>query len=161
MGYSNALGVLIGTTLQAGGMLGALILGPLIDRLGYYRVLAPAFLLGAVMIAGIGRPGLPVTILCAVVLLAGVSVVGGQPGINALAASAYPTGLRATGVGWCLGIGRAGSIAGPVLAGQLVARDWSSEQLFAIAAVPAALSSLIIWGMAQLRPRREHPLRAP
>jgi MFS transporter, AAHS family, 4-hydroxybenzoate transporter len=157
MGYSNALGVLIGTTLQAGGMLGALILGPLIDRLGYYRVLAPAFLLGAVMIAGIGRPDLPVTILCAVVLLAGVSVVGGQPGINALAASAYPTGLRATGVGWCLGIGRAGSIAGPVLAGQLVARDWSSEQLFAIAAVPAALSSLIIWGMGQLSPRRADP----
>jgi AAHS family 4-hydroxybenzoate transporter-like MFS transporter len=151
MGYSNSVGVLIGTTLQAGGMLGALILGPLIDRLGFYRVLTPAFALGAAMIAAIGQPGLPVTIVCAVVLLAGVSIVGGQPGINALAASIYPTGLRATGVGWCLGIGRAGSIAGPVIAAQLIARHWSSERMFLIAAVPAALSSLMVWGMAQMR----------
>jgi MFS transporter, AAHS family, 4-hydroxybenzoate transporter len=153
MGYSNALGVLLGTTLQAGGLLGALMLGPLIDRLGYYRVLTPAFALGAVMIATVGRPDLPVTVVCAVVLLAGVSIVGGQPGINALAASIYPTALRATGVGWCLGIGRAGSIAGPVLAAQLIARNWSTEQMFLMAAVPAALSSLAIWGMAQIRPR--------
>jgi len=152
MGYSNSLGVLIGTTLQAGGMLGALILGPLIDRFGFYRVLAPAFLLGAVMIAAIGRPELSVTILCAVVFLAGVSIVGGQPGINALAASVYPTGLRATGVGWCLGIGRAGSIAGPVIAAQLIARHWTSAELFLIAAVPAALSALLIRGPARSRP---------
>ena len=152
MGYSSSLGVLIGTTLQAGGMVGALILGPLIDRLGFYRVLAPAFLLGAVMIAAIGRPELSVTILCAVVFLAGVSIVGGQPGINALAASVYPTGLRATGVGWCLGIGRAGSIAGPVIAAQLIARHWTSAELFLIAAVPAALSALLIRGPARSRP---------
>lgn len=152
MGFGNSLGVLIGTTLQAGGMVGALILGPLIDRLGYYRVLTPAFLMGAAMIAAIGRPDLPIAIVCAVVLLAGVSIVGGQPGINALAASLYPTRLRATGVGWCLGIGRAGSIVGPVIAAQLIARHWSSEQLFLVAAVPAALSSLVIWGMAQTRP---------
>ena len=105
------------------------------------------------MIATIGRPDLPVTIVCFVVLLAGVSIVGGQPGINALAASSYPTALRATGVGWCLGIGRAGSIAGPVIAAQLIARNWSSEQMFLIAAVPAVLSSLAIWGMAQTRQR--------
>jgi MFS transporter, AAHS family, 4-hydroxybenzoate transporter len=161
MGYSNSLGVLIGTTLQAGGMLGALILGPLIDRLGFYRVLGPAFLLGALMIAAIGRPDLPVTTVCAVVLLAGVSIVGGQPGINALAASVYPTGLRATGVGWCLGIGRAGSIVGPVIAAQLIARHWTSEELFLIAGVPAALSALLIWGMARVSSRDEHPLRTP
>jgi MFS transporter, AAHS family, 4-hydroxybenzoate transporter len=151
MGYSNSLGVLLGTALQAGGMLGALFLGHLIDRLGFYRVLAPGFLLGTVMIAAIGRPELSVTIVCAVVFLAGVSIVGGQPGINALAASIYPTGLRATGVGWCLGVGRAGSIAGPVIAAQLIARNWTSRELFLIAAVPASLSALLIWGMAQVR----------
>lgn len=161
MGYSSSLGVLLGTTLQAGGMLGALILGPLIDRVGFYRVLAPAFLLGAVMIAAIGRPDLPVTIVFAVVLLAGVAIVGGQPGINALATVVYPTKLRATGVGWCLGVGRAGSIAGPVIAAQLIAGHWSSEQMFMLAAVPAALSSVMTWGMARMGPGREHALRAP
>ena len=107
MGYSDSLGVLMGTTLQAGGILGALTLGRCIDRFGFYRVLAPSFLLGAVMIAAVGRPDIPVIVECAVILFAGVSILGGQPGINALATSVYPTQLRATGVGWCLGIGRA------------------------------------------------------
>jgi AAHS family 4-hydroxybenzoate transporter-like MFS transporter len=144
-----SLFVLIGSSLQAGGIVGALILGPLMDRFGFYRVLAPAFLLGAVMIATIGRPDLPGALVCAVVLLAGVSVVGGQSGINAIAVSYYPTRLRATGVGWSLGIGRAGSIAGPMIAAQLIARHWTSEQMFLIAAIPALLSALMIWGMAK------------
>jgi AAHS family 4-hydroxybenzoate transporter-like MFS transporter len=154
MGFSNSLGVLLGTTFQAGGMLGALMLGPLIDRLGFHRVLAPAFLLGALMVAAMGLPGLPVALACVAVLFAGVSIVGGQPGVNALAASYYPTRLRATGVGWCLGMGRAGSITGPVVAAELIARHWTSERLFLIAAVPAALSALMIAAMARLRPRR-------
>jgi AAHS family 4-hydroxybenzoate transporter-like MFS transporter len=86
-----------------------------------------------------------------VVLLAGASIVGGQPGINALATSVYPTQLRATGVGWCLGIGRAGSIAGPVVAAQLIGQHWTNQGLFMFAAVPAALSSLIIARMAQIK----------
>jgi len=161
MGYSDSFGVVLGTLLQAGGILGALSLGPLIDRLGFYRVLAPSFLLGAVTIAAVGIQGLPVSLECAAVLLAGVSILGGQPGINALAASIYPTHLRATGVGWCLGIGRAGSIAGPVVAAQLIARHLSNGDLFLFAAIPATLSALMISWMARFSPRREQPLAAP
>jgi hypothetical protein len=38
-------------------------------------------------------------------------------GLNALAASFHPTSIRSTGVGWALGVGRIGSIAGPLVAG--------------------------------------------
>ena len=115
-------------------------------------------LLGAVMIAAVGRPDMPVIAECAVVLFAGVAILGGQPGINALATSVYPTQLRATGVGWCLGIGRAGSIAGPMAAAQLIAHHWTNEALFMFAAIPAAISSLMIAGMAKTQPRRDRPL---
>ena len=158
MGYSDSLGVLLGTTLQAGGILGALILGRFIDRFGFYRVLVPSFLLGAVMIAGVGRPDMPVAAVCAVVFLAGSTIVGGQPGINALATFVYPTQLRATGVGWCLGIGRAGSIVGPMAAAQLIAHQYTNESLFMFAAIPAVFSSLMIAGMAKTQPRRHPPL---
>ena len=151
MGYSDTLSVLMGVTLQLGGIVGALVLGSMIDRVGFFRVLAPAFALGAVMIAAIGRPGLPLTLVFVTVLIAGACVVGGQPGINALAASLYPTRLRATGVGWCLGIGRAGSIAGPIVAAQLIARNWSADALFLFAAVPALLSSIAVRGMSRLK----------
>src|ERR1700688_183635 len=115
----------------------------------------PSFLDVAVMIAAVGRSDIPVAATCAVVLLAGASIVGGQPGINALATSIYPTQLRATGVGWCLGIGRAGSIVGPMAAAQLIAHHFTNESLFMFAAIPAAFSSLLIAGMAKTQPRRE------
>jgi MFS transporter, AAHS family, 4-hydroxybenzoate transporter len=111
--------------------------------------------LGAVMIAGVGRPDFPVAAVCALVLLAGATIVGGQPGINALATFVYPTQLRATGVGWCLGIGRAGSIVGPVAAAQLIAHHFTNESLFMFAAIPAAFSSLMIAGLAKTPPRRD------
>jgi MFS transporter, AAHS family, 4-hydroxybenzoate transporter len=53
-----------------------------------------------------------------------------------------------------LGMGRAGSIAGPVIAAQLIARHRASERLFLIAAIPAALSALLVGGMGRLSPRR-------
>ncbi|MFL9860592.1 hypothetical protein PQR72_33485, partial [Paraburkholderia madseniana] len=56
----------------------------------------------------------------------------------------YPTSLRATGVGWSLGIGRAGSIIGPVVAGQLIRLQWSNTALFVAAAVPALASCLML-----------------
>jgi AAHS family 4-hydroxybenzoate transporter-like MFS transporter len=153
MGFSNSQGVLLGTTLQAGGILGALLLGRLIDRFGFYRVLTPSFLIGAGMIALVGRANIPVALECAVILIAGMSIVGGQPGINALATSIYPTPLRATGVGWCLGIGREGSIVGPLAAAALIARHFTNEMLFMFAAIPAVLSALVMLGMARTQAR--------
>jgi AAHS family 4-hydroxybenzoate transporter-like MFS transporter len=153
MGFSDSQGVLLGTTLQGGGILGALLLGRLIDRFGFYRVLSPSFLIGAAMIALVGRTNIPVALECALILIAGMSIVGGQPGINALATSIYPTPLRATGVGWCLGVGRAGSIVGPLVAAQLIAHHFTNEILFMFAAIPAALSSLVMLGMATTQVR--------
>src|ERR1700747_1626789 len=63
MGFSSSTAVLMGTTLQLGGLIGAIFLGPLIDRLGYYRVLVPVFLIAGLAIAGIGQPGLPLALL--------------------------------------------------------------------------------------------------
>jgi MFS transporter, AAHS family, 4-hydroxybenzoate transporter len=153
MGFSDSQGVLLGTTLQGGGILGALLLGRLIDRFGFHRVLAPSFLIGAGMIALVGRANIPVALECAVILIAGMSIVGGQPGINALATSIYPTRLRATGVGWCLGIGRAGSIVGPLVAAQLIAHHFTNDILFLFAAIPAALSALVMLAMATTQAR--------
>lgn len=143
-GQSQAAAVFVGTLLQVGGVVGTVAMGPLIDRFGFFKVLVPSFALAVLAIAAMGQPGLPMALLLAAVALGGFCVVGGQPAVNALAATIYPTASRATGVGWSLGIGRAGSIAGPVLAGQLIAWHWSTEDLFLAAAVPALLSCLMV-----------------
>jgi MFS transporter, AAHS family, 4-hydroxybenzoate transporter len=148
-GLTTSTAVLVGTALQVGGVIGTLLMGPIIDRVGFYRVLVPSFLVAAVTIALIGQPGLPLLLLFAVVAVTGFCIVGGQPAVNALAASYYPTTLRSTGIGWSLGIGRVGSIVGPVLGGELIRLNWSNSELFIAVAVPAVISSLTMFAMSR------------
>jgi AAHS family 4-hydroxybenzoate transporter-like MFS transporter len=74
------------------------------------------------------------------VFAAGICVVGAQTGSNAVAADLYPTAIRATGVGWSLGIGRIGSITGPMLGAALLSSHLEIKQVFAAAAVPPAIA---------------------
>ena len=151
VGYSPAAAILAGTMLQVGGAIGTLAMSRLIERRGFGRVLVTAFLVGAATIAMIGLPGIGGGPMFAAIVVAGFCVVGGQPAVNALAASVYPTPLRATGIGWSLGIGRFGSIVGPVVAGALVGLDWSNTSLFLVASVPALLSAALMLGLGNRR----------
>lgn len=150
-GYSARTAVLVGTLLQVGGVVGTVAMGPLIDRIGFYRVLVPVFAVAVVAIAVIGQPALPLALLLAVVMVSGFCVVGAQPALIALASGVYPTTVRATGMGWSLGIGRAGSIVGPVLAGWLIGLHWTTSALFIAAAVPALLSCAMVLCMGRLK----------
>jgi AAHS family 4-hydroxybenzoate transporter-like MFS transporter len=143
MSASNA--VLLGTTLQVGGVIGTVLMGPAINRLGFRRVLVPVFVVAAIAIALIGRQGLVVAALFVVVTVAGMCIIGGQPALNTLAATYYPTPLRSTGIGWSLGIGRVGSILGPTLGGELIRRQWSNTSIFATVAIPAAMSAVLVY----------------
>jgi MFS transporter, AAHS family, 4-hydroxybenzoate transporter len=146
LGASVSMAVLIGSMLQVGGVVGTFALGSVIDRFSF-RALALVYL-GAVFSVGaigqLGHAAIPVSIA---IFAAGFCVVGGQIAANALTAGFYPTSVRATGVGWALGIGRIGSIIGPLVAGVLIDAKWSTGALFmaaAAAAACAALASLLL-----------------
>jgi AAHS family 4-hydroxybenzoate transporter-like MFS transporter len=142
MGYNTQTAVLMGAVLQTGGTLGAFGLAWLIARGGFIPMLVATFAVATVSIALIGQPGLSLTALGVIVFIAGWCVVGGQPGINALSATYYPTSLRSTGIGWGLGIGRIGAIVGPYIGGVLLGQQWGTQQLFWAAAVPALVSTV-------------------
>lgn len=143
-GYSTQTTVLAGTALWGGGVIGTLLLGRIIDVAGFTRVLASTFLIAIVSTAAIGNPAVMVSVVAmfVAIFLTGFSIIGGQPALNALAATYYPTSLRSTGIGWSLGVGRIGSVVGPMLGGALLHLNWSSSALFVAAAVPACVSLL-------------------
>jgi AAHS family 4-hydroxybenzoate transporter-like MFS transporter len=98
--------------------------------------------------------------LLIVVFAGGFCVVGGQPAVNALAGHFYPTTLRSTGIGWSLGIGRIGSVIGPLIGGQLIALNWSNASLFHAAAVPVLCSALLVIALAAATRQRGRPSEA-
>jgi AAHS family 4-hydroxybenzoate transporter-like MFS transporter len=109
-----------------------------------------AYILGAICIACIGAFASDVPMLLIVTFGAGFGLLAAQAAANALASMSYPTEVRSTGVGWANGIGRIGSIVGPLLGGAFMAASVSIHNLFLFAAVPAtvAVVALVVLGVS-------------
>jgi len=139
-GHSAQEAVLAGTMMWVGGVIGNLLLGWLVDRRGFGPVLSLTFAVAGFAVASIGQVAGSLTLVFAAIGIAGFCVLGAQSGLNALGPTYYPVSVRSTGTGWASGIGRFGSVVGPILGSQLISLQWSTAQLFQAAAVPAAIA---------------------
>lgn len=133
---------LITSLFQIGGLVGALALAGAIGRRLSFGVLALTYLSAAIFIFLIGNAGASIPLLVMTVFASGIGVIGGQTVSNALTADYYPTAIRSTGIGWALGIGRVGSILGPILGGFLLSYGGSARNVFWAAAAPALIATL-------------------
>jgi MFS transporter, AAHS family, 4-hydroxybenzoate transporter len=88
-------------------------------------------------------------------LIAGIGVLGGQIGLNALAGTIYPTSMRATGAGWGLGIGRIGSIAGPIIGGYLLGMGLARPTLLFLTAIPLFFCALALFALNAAKRSRD------
>ena len=149
LGASVSASAAIGSMLQVGGVVGAFALGKFIDRFSF-RALALTYFMASIAVAAIGFSGHSIALTTLAIFCAGLCVIGGQNASNALSATFYPTAIRSTGVGWALGIGRVGSIVGPLVGGIMLARQMSSESVFVAAAVPALCASLAAYALSRM-----------
>ncbi|MGH7091088.1 MAG: MFS transporter, partial [Stellaceae bacterium] len=144
-------GVGLGTALRLGGLVSwagivsTIVLGPVVDRVGSTGVVTILYVLAAAFVFAIGLSGANVPLLAITIIGAGMCVIGGQSFINVLSAVIYPTSVRATSVGWALGVGRVGAIAGPVIGGVLLGAHISSQHLLFTIAAPSLLAALAMF----------------
>jgi AAHS family 4-hydroxybenzoate transporter-like MFS transporter len=145
-GMSVSNGVTATSLYSLGGILGTFSEGFLIKFSGAYRILLAQFGLCGLLIASMAMMADSWSLVIVLAFLLGILVVGAQAGLNVLAAQFYPTFIRSTGIGWALGIGRIGSIVGPLLAGVLLSNGWQPWQVLLAGAVPAlfALGSILL-----------------
>ncbi|MBN3744351.1 MFS transporter [Burkholderia sp. Se-20373] len=157
-GHTTSQAVFAGMVFWVGGIAGNLLLGWLVDRYGFGPTLALTFIGSALAVAAIGQVAGSLTSAFIAIAIAGFGVLGGQTALNALAAVFYPTALRSTGMSWALGVGRLGSILGPVVGGELVRLNWPSSSLLMAAAAPcvaALLATLAFWRAGDLPGRAQ------
>jgi len=134
---------------QLGGTIGGLLLSLPLNKQG----LMPVALLFAASLPIVGAVGYStgsVPLLMLMVFLEGFTLLGLQFGLNATSAMLYPTSIRSNGSGWAFGIGRFGSISGPVIGGYLIAMHLPLHQIFLLFLIPLGIGTVASIVMARI-----------
>jgi len=134
---------------QLGGVVGGLLFAFCCDRFGSRRIMPAIFLGTSVFCFLIGAAGQNPNLVVGAATTAGLFVIGGQAAANAFVGNYYPSHVRASGIGWALGIGRLGGILGPYVIGMLLEAGAQPRTLFEICAVPGLFSAAAIWFVAR------------
>ena len=144
-GLTTTQGVSAGIYLQAGGIIGALILGSLT---AYFRVnvLTAIYLFLAVLsmtIYGVGGLGLSGLMICAAIM--GFFLIGAMIGLYTIAPVIYPARVRVTGIGTAIGLGRVGGILAPLMGGYMLQIGLQQSHSFFIFSLPLLLACVAVW----------------
>jgi AAHS family 4-hydroxybenzoate transporter-like MFS transporter len=136
-------GILAVSLFSLGGIVGSILQGPAMKAFGARPVLLCEFALCLALLSLFSGITSLAPMMTAI-FFTGILIQGAQAGLNASSAVFYPTSIRSTGVGWALGIGRLGSITGPLLGGIMLSRSWSLQHIFYANSIPALLAGIAI-----------------
>ena len=135
-GLSETNGIYAGALYNLGAFVGTVAMSFLAVRIPLGKLVPAMLVAAAAAMMWFGSVAMSVAGTMTTAFVIGVLLQGGYNGVWPLAAGSYPSGVRATGVGWAIGIGRAGAIFGPWFGGQLMAAGVSLTVLFASYCVP-------------------------
>lgn len=134
---------------QAGGTVGSLFAGWLMDRINPHLALGLIYAIGGLFTMAMGYAAASFALLCLLAFVSGACLNGANTGMNALSARYYPTQARATGSSWMHGVGRMGAILSAFAGAEMMALNLSFENVFLILGIPAALTvvGLVVKGL--------------
>lgn len=137
-------------TIPLGSIFGTMLMGYLARKVPLNRLIAGGFVAGTLCIFAIGSmtnsiESLPFALIALLLFLIGITLMGAFSNLYNIALAIYPAQVRSTGLGWAAGLGRAGAVISPLLAGVLMSLNFSMPVLFVIFAIPALVSAWCVW----------------
>ncbi len=145
MGFtaSSAAGVLVWTNV--GGATGGAVLGLLSLRFGLKYLTMGVLSMSTVMLAVFGRGQANLGSLALVCAIAGFFTNAGIVGLYGILAQVFPAYLRATGTGFAIGLGRAGSVLAPIIAGFLFRAGYGLESVSVTIGIGSLAAAVALW----------------
>ncbi len=141
-GHPPSEGFMAAMVFNIAGAAGSILVGAIADRLGWRGPLAVVYLALAAAMAGLAASDAPAAIL-ALSGAVGFLVMGAQFSLYAVAPMLYPVHLRGAGAGTAIAVGRLGSIAGPLIGGELRNAGATPGEVF-LSMAPVALAAAVI-----------------
>ena len=143
-GFTPAQGSLVSAQSGLIGFIGGVIFAAFAGRFPPTKVAAVAMTSGALALAALGLvpPALQYFVLAAGAL--GFCMAGTTGMFYTLLATTFPAGLRASGMGFVMGIMRIASAAGPALAGFMFAQGMTRAGVSLIFAIGPVIAAILI-----------------
>jgi len=162
LGFSRSTAALAATVNSAFGAIGGLTLMRFTDRFGAIAItVMPLLAVPLLLVTGFvdfGETGFLVASAFITLFL-----IGGHFGLHSIAGIFYPSTFRGNGAGWATSVAKIGSIAGPYIAGLILATSLPVRNIFAVLAICPAVfvvCILIIGIMHRRILKREDALAA-
>lgn len=147
-GYSRPQAGVVQILFNLGGALGSVLTGRMVDRARPVHAVAITYAGMLLALAGLGLSHTYALMLLSG-FVAGFCALGAQLVLYARAPLLYPTVVRATGVGASVSIGRLGSVAGPLIAGQVLAAGAGVGGVMAAASPGLVVAALCAWRLSK------------
>jgi MFS transporter, AAHS family, 4-hydroxybenzoate transporter len=144
-GYDMSVGREAFFLFNLGGVIGIYVMAAMSTRIRLTTVICYLSIASGIAMIAFALAPAELNLLLAMTLIIGILQQGGFTGLYAAAAKAYPTSVRSTGIGWCVGLGRSGAVAGPAVAGYLIAAGLDMSANYIIFAIPMAVGGLIAY----------------
>lgn len=126
-----------------GGVIGIFLMGWASTKFKLTDLICWMLLAASVLMVIFATAPDQLNLLLLFTLLIGLLLQGGFVGLYGAAAKAYPTNIRSTGIGWSIGLGRSGAVAGPAVAGYLIAAGLDMSANYYIFAIPLGIGGII------------------
>jgi len=136
-GLSGLVGSQAAMAFNLGSIVGALVIGRLVDRFGARLPIAVAYVGLLAAMLGLSQAGHALPVL-ACAAAAGFCLLGAQYSLYGVAPMYYPATSRGMATGAAVAVGRLGSILGPLVAGQLLTAGFSAAGV-ALAMAPVVI----------------------
>jgi benzoate transport len=119
LGFEQAEAGTVLVAANIGNLAGAIVIGLASQRFRLRPLIVTAMIAGFAAIAVFGLGFHDVAALSIVAMIAGFFVNASVVGLYPIMTQLYPAALRASGIGFVIGIGRGGSALGPIVTGAL------------------------------------------
>jgi AAHS family 4-hydroxybenzoate transporter-like MFS transporter len=132
------------------GIIGTGTSGLVMDRFGPVKTLVVYFFGEAIALAILSVSDVHSSSIALLFMATGYFNAASLGGLNALAAILYPSQIRATGVAWASGAGRAGAMFGPLFGGFMLQHHFGLTPIYLTITIPALTAALCLLMMLRL-----------
>lgn len=129
-----------------GAVISSIFIGRLMDKMNPFKVLQAGFILAAASLVafGLGAGSGSFVVIAFLSIICGICINGSQTGTLAIATLAYPSHIRATGIGWAYAIAKIGAMLAPLTGGYMLSRNWSVSQLCNVNALVGLFTVIVL-----------------